>query len=89
MEFALTIGFGVLPIGDGAHEVAAGDDPRFPTVAEKAALAGSGETPNGGNRYVTDADAAPKPVVKHVVETMIDEHMRVPGELEDWLNGLA
>lgn len=43
-------------IGTKADTVAAGDDSRFPTSDQKAALAGVGGTPSGSNKYVTDKD---------------------------------
>lgn len=43
-------------VGTGAGTVAAGDDSRFPTTAEKAALAGTSGAPGAGNKYVTDSD---------------------------------
>lgn len=44
-------------IGTGANQLAAGNDSRFPTTGEKAALAGTSGTPSGTNKYVTDSDA--------------------------------
>ncbi|HOP80066.1 MAG TPA: hypothetical protein PLZ21_05805, partial [Armatimonadota bacterium] len=44
-------------IGTGANQLAAGNDSRFPTTGEKAALAGTSGTPSDTNRYVTDSDA--------------------------------
>ena len=40
-------------VGTGENDVAAGNDSRFPTTDEKAALAGTG-TPSGANKYVTE-----------------------------------
>lgn len=45
-----------LDVGDTAGTVAAGDDSRFPTASEKAALAGTDGTPSGANPFVTDSD---------------------------------
>ncbi len=42
--------------GPGANQVAQGNDSRFPTAPEKAALAGTNGAPGAGNRYVTDSD---------------------------------
>ena len=42
-------------VGTGSGDVAAGDDGRFPTTDEKAALAGTG-TPSVSNKYVTNDD---------------------------------
>lgn len=42
--------------GTTAGTVAAGDDARFPTADEKAALAGTG-TPSASNKFVTDDDS--------------------------------
>ena len=44
-------------IGTGANQLAAGNDSRFPTTGEKAALAGTSGTPSDTNRYVTNSDA--------------------------------
>lgn len=44
-------------VGTGAGTVAAGDDSRFPTAGEKAALAGTDGTPGAGNPYVTNSDS--------------------------------
>jgi len=44
-------------IGTGANQLAAGNDSRFPTTNEKAALAGTSGTPSDTNRYVTNSDA--------------------------------
>lgn len=44
-------------IGTGANQLAAGNDSRFPTTGEKAALAGTSGTPSGTNKYVTNSDA--------------------------------
>ena len=43
-------------VGTTSGKVAAGDDGRFPTTDEKAALAGTG-TPSGTNKYVTNDDS--------------------------------
>lgn len=43
-------------IGVGASQVAAGNDARFPTTPEKAALVGTDGAPSGANPYVTDSD---------------------------------
>jgi len=43
-------------VGTGETTVAAGDDSRFPTTDEKAALAGTTGTPGTANKYVTDTD---------------------------------
>jgi hypothetical protein len=43
-------------VGTGAAQVAAGNDGRFPTTSEKAALAGTSGAPGVANKYVTDAD---------------------------------
>ena len=40
-------------LGSGAQTAAAGNDGRFPTAGEKAALAGSTGTPGSGNKYLT------------------------------------
>lgn len=48
---------GSVLIGTIAGTAAAGDDARFPTSGEKAALAGTDGTPGSGNKYVTDSDA--------------------------------
>lgn len=45
------------PYGTAANTIAQGNDSRFPTSAEKAALAGTSGSPSNTNRYVTDADA--------------------------------
>lgn len=45
-----------LNYGQTANTVAAGDDSRFPTSAQKAALAGTNGTPSDSNRYVTNSD---------------------------------
>ena len=44
-------------IGTGANQLAAGNDSRFPTTGEKAALAGTSGTPSSTNKYVTNSDA--------------------------------
>lgn len=46
----------LLNYGQTANTVAAGDDNRFPTSAQKAALAGTNGTPSDSNRYVTNSD---------------------------------
>jgi hypothetical protein len=43
-------------LGTGATEAAAGNDSRFPSSGQSAALAGTSGSPGSGNRYVTDAD---------------------------------
>lgn len=43
-------------IGQNTGTLAAGDDNRFPTAAQKAALLGTSGTPGDGNRYVTNSD---------------------------------
>jgi hypothetical protein len=43
--------------GAAANTVAQGNDSRFPTSSEKAALAGTNGSPSGTNRYVTDSDS--------------------------------
>ena len=43
-------------VGTTAGTVAAGDDSRFPTASEKAALTGTDGTPSGANPFVTDSD---------------------------------
>lgn len=43
--------------GTTSGKVAAGDDSRFPTGDEKAALAGTSGSPSTSNRYVTDGDS--------------------------------
>lgn len=43
--------------GTTSGKVAAGDDSRFPTSDEKAALAGTSGSPSTSNRYVTDGDS--------------------------------
>jgi phage-related tail fiber protein len=47
---------GMRTLGAGASQAASGADLRFPTAAEKAALAGTNGAPGAGNRYVTDSD---------------------------------
>lgn len=42
--------------GSGANQVAQGNDSRFPTTDEKAALAGTNGTPSATNKYVTNSD---------------------------------
>ncbi len=42
--------------GAAANTVAQGNDARFPTAAEKSALAGTNGSPSGANPYVTDTD---------------------------------
>ena len=44
-------------VGSGANDVAAGNDGRFPTLNEKAALAGTDGSPSAQNKFVTDSDA--------------------------------
>jgi hypothetical protein len=44
-------------LGTGASQAAAGNDARFPTTAQNAALAGTNGAPGAANRYVTDSDA--------------------------------
>lgn len=53
--------FGKLPstwlnVGTGSSDVAVGNDGRFPTTNQKAALIGTDGTPSGANPYVTDSD---------------------------------
>lgn len=43
-------------VGTTSGKVAAGDDSRFPTTNEKAALAGTG-SPSGSNKFVTNDDS--------------------------------
>lgn len=43
--------------GTTSGKVAAGDDSRFPTADEKAALTGTSGSPSTSNRYVTDGDS--------------------------------
>lgn len=43
-------------LGTGATQAAAGDDARFPSAGEKAALAGTNGTPSDSVRYVTNSD---------------------------------
>jgi hypothetical protein len=43
--------------GTTSGKVAAGDDSRFPSTDEKAALAGTSGSPSTSNRYVTDGDS--------------------------------
>ncbi len=43
-------------LGTGSTQAAAGNDARFPSTDQKAALAGTG-TPGAGNKYVTNDDA--------------------------------
>lgn len=43
-------------VGTAGGDVAAGDDARFPTSDEKAALAGTDGTPGAANKFVTDSD---------------------------------
>ena len=44
-------------VGTGAGDVAVGNDARFPTTDENAALAGTDGAPSGANRYVTNSDS--------------------------------
>lgn len=44
-------------LGTGANQAAAGNDGRFPTSTEKAALAGTSGTPGSANKYVTETDS--------------------------------
>lgn len=44
-------------VGTTSGKVAAGDDSRFPTADEKAALSGTSGSPSTSNRYVTDGDS--------------------------------
>ncbi len=46
-----------LDIGTGSEDVAAGNDARFPTTNEKAALAGTSGSPSVSNKYVTNGDS--------------------------------
>lgn len=48
-------------VGTTTGTVAAGDDSRFPTTGESAALAGSAGTPGSGNKYVTQDDVSATP----------------------------
>jgi hypothetical protein len=58
MTVDAAVGTGSLrTLGPGSAQAAPGDDARFPTAAEKSALAGTAGTPGAGNRYVTDQDA--------------------------------
>lgn len=50
-------GSDAIPTGTGAAQLAAGNDGRFPTTDQKAALVGS-STPNAGNPYVNAAELA-------------------------------
>lgn len=43
-------------IGQVSNKLAAGDDNRFPTTDQKAALAGTDGTPSATDKYVTDSD---------------------------------
>ena len=43
-------------LGTGGAQAAAGDDSRFPSTAEKSALAGTSGVPGAANKYLTDAD---------------------------------
>ena len=43
--------------GTGSGKVAEGNDSRFPTSDEKAALAGTSGAPSGTNKYVTNGDS--------------------------------
>lgn len=45
-----------IDVGTISGTVASGNDSRFPTTGEKAALAGTSGTPSGTNKYVTDSD---------------------------------
>lgn len=45
-----------IDVGTISGTVASGDDSRFPTTGEKAALAGTSGTPSGTNKYVTNSD---------------------------------
>lgn len=44
-------------LGTGSNQAAAGNDGRFPTSTEKAALAGTSGTPGSANKYVTETDS--------------------------------
>jgi hypothetical protein len=44
-------------LGTGATQAAAGNDSRFPSSGQQAALAGTSGTPGASNAYVTNADA--------------------------------
>jgi len=47
---------GARTLGTGAQQSAAGNDSRFPTADQKAALVGTSGTPSASNEYVTNAD---------------------------------
>lgn len=51
-------GAAVLNVGIIPGTVAAGDDSRFPTAGQAAALAGSAGVPSVSNKYITQADVA-------------------------------
>lgn len=53
-------------LGTIANTAAAGDDARFPTATQKAALAGTVGTPSDTNRYVTQSD----PLLAYVVSVL-------------------
>jgi hypothetical protein len=53
----------VRALGQTASTAAAGNDPRFPTLDQKDALAGTGGMPSAINKYVTDQDARLSQVV--------------------------
>jgi hypothetical protein len=44
-------------LGTAAGQAAAGNDTRFPSTAQSAALAGTSGSPGNANRYVTDSDS--------------------------------
>jgi len=47
---------GWLNVGTGSDDVAVGNDGRFPTNGQKAALVGTDGAPSGSNPYVSDSD---------------------------------
>ena len=60
-------------VGTGSGDVAAGDDSRFPTSDEKAALAGSG-TPSASSKYITEdstKDITTKELLGHSGDVVI------------------
>ena len=58
-------------VGTGSGDVAAGNDSRFPTTDEKAALAGTG-TPSSSNKFVT-ADDIPVKASDSEIDTGTDD----------------
>lgn len=66
----------VVSLGTSGTTAAAGNDSRFPTAGEKAALAGSSGTPGANNTYVTEQGLA-----AHAVDITTDTAPELGGNL--------